>query len=229
MAFIITNGWDVAHHHIHEGFKHLGNSITANLSVTKTFEEVKNNSSWNNCLNLSGQVRAAFTLENKEAIKATALFQAGMEAWISWAYTKPELSGITKPGYFKPKWINAFTELGITNDFTDYGNFYSSQRNAIIHPGTQADIETVAKINSQDTFEGLKHGWIAMGAMSSGLGQPFDSNSFEIMCNANGVQLTEVANLGDLLDFEKQLLKKHREGIDEINKSLQQLSYNASK
>lgn len=161
-----------------------------------------------------------FILENKEAIKAIALFQAGMEAWISWAYTKAELSGITKPRNFKDKWIDAFAELRISHDFTDYGNFYSIQRNAIIHPGTQADIETVGKINSQITFSGLKRGWEAMAAMSAGFGQSFDVNSFDTMCNANGVQLTEIGNLGDLLDFEKQLLQKHRAGLDELNKSL---------
>lgn len=218
MAFYITNGWDVAHHHINEGFKHLANSINANLSVSKTFKEVKNKSTWNKCLNLSEQIRAAFILENKEAIKATILFQAGMEAWINFAYTKQELKN--PPDSFNDKWRDAFFKLNINYNFEKYAQFYTSQRNAIIHPSTQKKINTIAKINSIDTFEGIKHGWEAMKAIGQGLNQPFNSNSFDIICNTNGVKLTEIENLGNLILFEKELLVKHQEGLNLINQSL---------
>lgn len=80
MAFVISNGWDVAHHHIHESFEHIGKSIVANLGISNTFTEVRDNASWAKCLGLSTQVRAAFIAENKEAIKATVLFQAGRKS-----------------------------------------------------------------------------------------------------------------------------------------------------
>jgi hypothetical protein len=213
MAIIISNGWDVAHHHIHEAFGHMGEACKTNLHATSEYRKIENSINWSSCLAASGTMRSYFVNENKLAIKAIILFQAGMEAWISWAYTQGGLAGQTIPNNFVKKWEDAFTALGSSFDFSSYADFYRNYRNPSVHPSTQGDVEKVAAICSKPVHEGIKSGWQAMAELSHLLSVPFDSDSWETMCKINGVpSAEEISLLGDLCQFERILSKKHIDG-----------------
>lgn len=215
MAIYISNGWDVAHHHIHEAFGHMGESCKVNLYAPNEYRKIENSIDWPSCLNASGTIRSYFVNENKMAIKAIILFQAGMEAWISWAYTQGGLAGITIPNNFVKKWEDAFTTLGSSFDFSNYALFYRNYRNPVVHPSSQDDVEKVSAIWSKPVYKGIMCGWESMAELSPLLSVPFDSDSWETMCKVNGVpNAEEISSLGDLIQFEKDLLKKHLDGAN---------------
>lgn len=213
VALSINSGWDVAHHHIHEAFIHIGQAYEFNCHMVRKYQKYKDKLHWTELLGASSEVRQYFIAENKLSIKATILFQAGIEAWISWSYTKPELSGSRVPRHFVPKWEAAFASLGIDYDFSDYAEFYREIRNPAVHPSQQSDIEKVANIWCKPVYDGIRAGWSAMSELSSALGQPFDSNSWDIMCNANNTPNTiNDSEITDLQTLECAMLSRHLSG-----------------
>jgi hypothetical protein len=213
MALSINSGWDVAHHHIHEAFIHLGQAYEFNKRISQKYCEYENKIHWAKLLGSSVEVRQSFIAENKLSIKSTILFQAGIEAWISWSYTKPELAQTQIPRFFVPKWETAFTQLGINYDFSVYAKFYKEFRNPVVHPSQQSDVEKVANICCKPVYDGLKAGWLAMSELSAALGQPFENNSWEIMCNLNGVPESIVeGEIIDLQSLERDMLSRHLSG-----------------
>lgn len=215
MAIFIHDGWDVSHHHIHEGFIHIGQAYAYNNNVTQKYSDYEDELHWAECLGASAEVRQYFITENKLCIKAVILFQAGMEAWISWAYSKPQLSAISVPRNFVSKWETAFNHFGNRYDFTDYAEFYRKVRNPIVHPSQQSDVEKVANVWCKPVHEGIKAGWSAMSTLSSELGHPFDSNSWETICNINGAPPSIGNNvITDLQALEREMCKKHIAGAN---------------
>ncbi|MCH6233392.1 hypothetical protein [Cognataquiflexum rubidum] len=215
MAFFVTDGWSVAHHHIHEAFIHLGNACRINLDAMNYYKSISEDTHPVNFLSISSELSGAYSIENKECIKATILFQAGMEAWISWAYTKHQLN-IVKSRYFKQKWTDAYNHLAITYDFNPYSTFYDNFRNPIVHPSTNGDIDQIANIKSEDVYKGFQAGWDAMAKLSNGLGTPFELNSWDIMCNANGVILpNKISELGNIKGISGDLLAKMQKFYDD--------------
>ncbi|MHC4321424.1 MAG: hypothetical protein ACYST3_04030 [Planctomycetota bacterium] len=213
MALSINSGWDVAHHHIHEAFIHIGQAYEFNCRMVKKYQDYKQEFHWAKLLGASSEVRQYFIAENKLSIKATILFQAGIEAWISWSYTKPELSSSRAPRHFVPKWEFAFKAQGLDYGFSDYAVFYREIRNPTVHPSQQSDIEKVSNIWCKPVYEGMKTGWLAMSELSSSLGQPFDSNSWEIMCNANNApNIICESKVTDLQALEGAMLSRHLSG-----------------
>lgn len=213
MAIIINDGWDVAHHHIHEAFLHLGQAYSYNKHATQKYRRYEKDYHWAEYLGFSAEVRQLFIAENKLSIKATILFQAGIEAWISWAYTKPKLSAISTPRNFVIKWETAFSHLDSDYDFSTYADFYRQIRNPIVHPSNQSDVERVASVWCKPVHEGLKAGWTAMSVLSAELGYPFDENSWDRMFNIN-VTPESINNneVSDLQALEREMLKKHLSG-----------------
>ena len=208
MAFFINNGWDVSHHHTHEAFIHLGKACNINLNAIKYIESIPDDTPIPYFLKSSNIILGEYNNESKQCIKATILFQAGMEAWISWAYTQEQLN-IKKPRNFKDKWTKAFSHLNIDFDFSPYSDFYDNLRNPIIHPTTEQDIEKIAKIKSENVYRGFQAGWSATETLSAALGLPFDENSWEIMCEINGVVLPDkIKDLGELQTLYRELRKK---------------------
>lgn len=216
MALYINDGWDVAHHHMHEAFTHLGEACAYNKNACAKYMHFEKKFHWADLLGTSADVRVHFVAENKLSIKATLLFQAGMEAWISWAYTKSKLSTIKKPGGFKCKWEVAFDHLGSQYDFGDYGNFYTHVRNPIVHPSNESDVEKVANVWCKPVYDGLKSGWSAMSALGAIVGFKPDDNSWEKMCDLNNVP--KVMGEDDVLDLqsmERTMKNKHVQGARE--------------
>jgi hypothetical protein len=213
VAIYISNGWDVAHHHIGEGFIHLGQAYAHNRYATQKYLNYEKNLRWTDCFGASMEVRQYFIAENKQSIKATILFQAGMEAWISWAYTKPQLSAVKVPKPFVSKWTKAFKQLGSEYDFSEYKKFYRKVRNPIVHPSKQSDIEKVASVWCKPVYEGLKAGWSAMSLLSAELGMPFDSNSWDTMCNITDTPKSiDYSEVSDLQLLEREMNKRHLKG-----------------
>ncbi len=217
MAFMINNGWDVAHHHIHEGFKHLGEAYSYNKHATDKFQKYEDDLHWAKCLAASGEVSQYYMHENKLSIKAVILFQAGLEAWISWAYTDPKLSGVTRPNKFVPKWETALKHLDIQHDFSIYSHFYRNVRNPVVHPSNSSDIETVSNIWFLPTYEGFQAGWLAMSKVSAGLDRPFDNDSWENMCNINGApNFIDRNTILFLKELERKITQKHLSGARKV-------------
>ena len=209
MAIDITDGWDVAHHHIHEGLTHLGQAYRYNKQMTQKYLNYKDELSWVECFGASSEVRQCFVVESKESIKATILFQAGIEAWISWAYTKSQLSAVSIPNNFVSKWETAFNSLGKDYDFSEYATFYREVRNPIVHPSKQSDIEKVASVWCKPVHEGLKAGWSAMDALSEAFREPFDSDSWTQMCRINKTpESINNSEVSDLKLLERLMNKK---------------------
>lgn len=218
MGTIISDGFSVAHHHMHEAFIHLGEAYTVNTQASKEYLQIESNLTWHQCLTIAPQIRDQFTKENKKAIKAIVLFQAGMEAWISWAYTRPPLDSVRKPKSFKDKWEEAFDNCNIQHDFSVYGNFYKNYRNPVVHPSNPVDIESIDQIWVKPVYQGIQAGWKAMEALSPAIGFSFDSNSWETMCKINNVP--NVFSTSDTLDLVKislDLYKRAKEGAEGKN------------
>lgn len=214
MAFNINSGWDVAHHHIHEAFIHLGEAYKYNKQATEKWGNFDSNFHWADLLVASGEVRQHFIVENKLCIKAVVLFQAGMEAWISWAYSEAPLNGLDKPRNFISKWDAAFKHFDHSYDFSKYSSFYKKIRNPVVHPSTKKDVELVSEIWFKPVYEGMQSGWAAMADLSSNLGQAFDSNSWEIMCKANfAPKLINDHEISDLQLLERAMRHKHLLGF----------------
>ena len=213
MALIIHDGWDVAHHHNHEGFIHLGQAYAYNKYATQKYLNYEDDLHWAECLGSSAEIRQHFIAENKLCIKAVVLFQAGVEAWISWAYTKPALSSVSMPRHFVPKWEAAFNHFGNSHDFSEYAEFYRDVRNPIVHPSKQSDVEKVASVWCKPVHEGLRAGWSAMSELSTELGQPFDGNSWDTMCSINGTPISlEHSEISDLQVLERAMSLRHLSG-----------------
>ena len=213
MAIFIKNGWDVSHHHTHEAFKHLGYSCRINIEVNAFYEQQKDSLPWQKSLTVANKIRMNFIRENQEAIKAIILFQAGMEAWISWAYTTESLSHLSKPRYFTDKWEEAFKYLNIEYDFSNYADFYRNARNPIVHPSKEADIAAVANISASATLQGFKDGWSANESLSKGIGREFDKNSWDLISEINNVPKVAPDELVDLQVLEKKLREKLLQGM----------------
>jgi len=213
VALSINNGWDVSHHHMHEAFIHIGQAYEFNRHMTNKYCDYENKLHWAEFLGTSVEVRQSFIAENKLSIKAIILFQAGMEAWISWAYTEPNLAGENIPRNFVQKWEVAFHTLNVNHDFNEYAEFYREVRNPTVHPSKQSDIEKVANIWFEPVYEGLRSGWQAMSELSAALGKPFDRNSWEIICNANNApnQIPDLI-VSNLQELEGLMLQKHLAG-----------------
>lgn len=65
-------------------------------------------------------------------------------------------------------------------------------------------------------YKGIKHGWEASERLSSELGEPYDSNSWEIMCNAHGVSPQPLEkDYPDLGSLRAKLYNRH---LSELNK-----------
>ena len=217
MTLVISDGWDVANHHIHEAFRLIGEACMINLHTTSKYEQIVESIDWISCQSLASSIRYQSIIENKLAIISIILFQAGMEAWISWAYTRNELSSCSKPRKFVHKWEMAFSELGSSFDFSNYARFYRDYRNPVVHPSNANDVLTVSQIYSKPVIVGISYGWEAISELSTELGMAFDPNSWDTICRINGVpQKDEVKKLGDLQKFERELLKKHLDGANSV-------------
>ena len=213
MAFFINNGWDISHHHTHEAFMHLGEACVINLEAMSYYKAISKDVPTLHFLSISNRILGAYNMESKQCIKATVLFQAGMEAWISWAYTQDQLK-IKKLGSFKEKWTKAFEYFKVDFDFSTYGDFYDNLRNPIIHPSTEKDIEKISKIQSKNVYKGFKAGWAATEALSTAMGRPFDKHSWDTICEGNGVVSSDkVEDLGELQTIFKDLRQKLQENI----------------
>ena len=170
MAIMIHDGWGVAHHHIHEALSHLGQACEFNKIATQKYCDYERHYNWQEYLSASAKVALTFNEENKQCIKATILFQAGMEDWISWAYTESKLLSIKPPKTFSEKWEKAFNCFGSNFDFEPYKKFYEDYRNPIVHPSSKVDVEVVASIWCKPVHLGLKAGWDSMSSLSTELG-----------------------------------------------------------
>jgi len=213
MAFSISNGWDVAHHHVHEGIKHIGNACSINLTASSKYSDWESALEWPSLLAASMDVRQYSVEEHKQCLKAVVLFQAGMEAWISWAYSRPQLSGKSLPRNFVDKWTEALDHFSTTHDFSGYADFYRQVRNPIVHPTSEADVLSIAAIWSDVVHKGLKQGWGAMEALSSNLAQPFDRNSWSTMCGIHHVPPSLDSDaLINLHELERSMRAKHLSG-----------------
>ena len=215
---IISDGWDVAHHHIHEAFGHLGQAYRHNTYATQKYRDFEKTLSPTGYLKASMEVRHYFNLENKESIKAVILFQAGMEAWISWAYTEDQLA-IKPPYNVVDKWESAFTHVNKVYDFSGYATFYKETRIPIVHPSTQDDVKNVANVWCQPVHEGLKAGWSAMTALAAKIGQPVDGNSWDIMCDVNNAPKS--INNNDVSDLQEIARKMNKWHLSEARRKLE--------
>jgi hypothetical protein len=214
VAFNINSGWDVAHHHIHEAFIHLGEAYAHNRYATEKWGDFDSNFHWADLLSASGEVRQHITAESKLCIKAVVLFQAGMEAWISWAYSENALKGLGKPRSFIPKWETAFKHLNHSYDFSDYSYFYKKIRNPVVHPSSQKDVESVSKIWFKPVYQGMLSGWEAMAALSHNLGRTFENDSWEVMCRVNNAPKVIIEQeVTDLQLLEQGMSQKHLLGF----------------
>lgn len=200
----ITNGWDVAHLVIHSAFDELKKaSEFVKISINiEEIEPMKSQSIGFEILNRQ--------INSKEyLVKAVALFQAGMESLINyWQSKYPE---IKCDSGFVPKYEKAFSVKGVSHSFDDYASFYRTVRNAIIHPDSQQKIETINNINFIQVYKGINHGWDALERLADKLGEPFDTNSWETLCNIHRVdsQLLE-SDYPDLKELSNQLYDRFK-------------------
>ena len=200
----ITNGRDVAHLVIHSAFDELEKASEL-VKITVNIEEIEPMKSYL----LKSEIDIRQINSRKYLIKAVALFQAGMESLINyWQSKYPEISGGSN---FVSKYEKAFSVKGVFHSFDDYASFYRTVRNAIIHPDRQKKIETINNINFIQVYEGIKHGWDALERLADKLGEPFDSNSWKILCDLHGVdsQLLE-NNYPDLKELSNQLYDRFK-------------------
>ena len=207
----ISNGWDVSNLVMHSAFDELqqANEITkVNIKVNEIEPQ--------ECFFIGGEIRQRRSASRKHLVKATALFQVGMESLINyWLSKYPEIQG---GGNFVKKWEKAFEAKGMIANFDDYASFYRSVRIAVIHPENQDRIDIINNINFMQVYQGIKHGWEASERLANELGEPYDNNSWKTMCNIHGVPFQPLESEYQNLEvLSKELYSRH---LSELNKDI---------
>ena len=205
----ITDGWSVAHLVMHSAFQELRQASELAQVYIKVAETDPIQ-----CFFVGGEVEQRRSASREHLVKATALFQAGMESLINhWQSKYPEIQGGNN---FVSKWECSFTSKGVEANFDDYASFYREVRNAVIHPDTQIKIDTINNIEFLSIYQGIKYGWDASRRLASELGEPYDNNSWGTMCNIHGIPVNpEGRDYPNLTSLRAELYKRH---LEELNK-----------
>lgn len=204
----IQSGWDIAYHHIHLALEALGEAEAICHAATPIDVD---SLSGNDCFFAAGRVETLRTMEFKKLLIVVALFQAGMEGLISYAYTKPALAGVQVPRSFVERWTTALQQLGVRHNFDAYASFYREYRNAIIHPDSGAKYEKIRSLEYAVVHAGVAAGWVAFKELAAAYGETHDQDSWSIMCTVKGVtpDLTQ-QGVSSLEGLARRLWLKHR-------------------
>lgn len=205
----ITNGWDVSHLVMHSAFDELSVAERFTKEITINIDECDSIKSFF----IAGRIECNHSNARRHLVKATALFQAGMEALINhWISKYPELKF---KGSFVETWKNAFAVKKVSDSFDCYASFYKDIRIAIIHPENADRIKKINNLTFWEVYSGIKCGWDATKILADAIGEKHDDNSWEIMCNLHGLSPNCIeSDFPNLKVMSSKLYKKH---LDHFN------------
>lgn len=199
----ITDGWRVAHLVMHTAFDELRE---ASVIAKGPFPE-STNFKPAECLALGAKVEMQHSELRKHLIKATVLFQAGMEAMINHWCSK--YSGLSNSTVFAKKWEESFQAKNITKSFDGYSEFYRKTRNAVTHPDREERIEKINNIQFLEVFYGIKEGWESFKVLSNALGEQHDQDSWGTMCQIHNISPDcSEEDFPNMVSLKRSLFKK---------------------